>query len=131
MRTIYLLNGEAISLDVQRTIDGVFYPNLKDAWQSVGVTQHEVEDYPDPELFTWTENLDGTLNIVAIPEETLTQTKLLRASQEAQRYLNDTDYMFAVDRYAKLLAEEPDREKELVLNRESAREVIRTFKGKP
>lgn len=128
MRIIYRLNGEAISLDVQRTIDGITYPNLKGVWESIGVTKHEVEDYPDSETHTWTENLDGTLNIFPIDDNTLLEKELLRSSQTAQRYLNDTDYLFAVDRHAKLSVEEPVRANELVLKREEAREIIRKYK---
>lgn len=120
MRTIYRLNGEAISLDVQRTIDGVTYPNLKDVWQSVGVTQHEVEDYPDAETHTWTENADGTLNITEIPAEQIAQRDQERLNQTSLRTLNETDWY--VVRFAETGTPIPD---EIKAKRQAARDAIK------
>lgn len=119
MRTIYRLNGEAIALDVQRTIDGVTYPNLKDVWQSVGVTQHEVDDYPDPEFFTWLEYLDGTLSIVAIPAEQIAQRDQERLNQTSLRTLSETDWY--VVRFAETGTPIPD---DIKAQRQAARDSV-------
>ena len=78
MRTIYRLNGKKIELNAQHTIDGVTYPNIRDNWASLGVEEVQVEDYPDQQLYTWTENLDGTLNITQ-----KTQAELLEQAKKA------------------------------------------------
>lgn len=67
MRTIYRFGGKRISLDHAQEINGVRYPDLKAVWQSLGITEHQVDDYPDPRFYSWTENLDGTLNVVPKP----------------------------------------------------------------
>ena len=59
----------------------------------------------------------------------LAEREAMRSSQTAQRFLNETDYLFAVDRHARLLSEEPTREAELVAKREEAREAIRKYKS--
>lgn len=79
MRTIYRLNGNAIALDASQTIDGITYPHLRDVWQSLGVTQHQVEDYPNTETHTWTENADGTLNVSPLPAEAIAERNLAKA----------------------------------------------------
>lgn len=79
MRTIYRLNGNSIALDAPQTINGVTYPNLRGVWQEVGVTQHQVEDYPNPDTHTWTENADGTLNVSPLPVEVITERNLAKA----------------------------------------------------
>lgn len=79
MRTIYRLNGNAITLDAPQTINGVTYPNLRGVWQDVGVTQHQVEDYPNPETHSWTENADGTLNAAPLPAEVVAERNLAKA----------------------------------------------------
>lgn len=64
MRKIYRLNGVRIELNAKHTINDVTYDPLSAwDWASLGVVEAMVEDYPDPYYFTWTENLDGTLNI--------------------------------------------------------------------
>lgn len=67
MRTIHRLDGKRISLDHAQEIAGVRYPNLNHVWQSLGITEHQVADYPDPRFYLWTENADGTLNVTAKP----------------------------------------------------------------
>lgn len=79
MRTIYRLNGNSIALDAPQTINGVTYPNLRGVWQEVGVTQHQVEDYPNPETHSWTENADGTLNVSPLPVEVIAERNLAKA----------------------------------------------------
>lgn len=53
-----------------------------------------------------------------------------KAKQDAQKHLNDTDYLFSIDRHAELLATEPVRETELRQSRAAARETIRAWKAK-
>lgn len=71
MRTIYRLNGQQIDINRPREINGVRYPHLRSVWQDVGVEQANVEDYPDPNIYTWQENADGTLIVTPIPQEEL------------------------------------------------------------
>lgn len=68
MRTITRRNGQRLDLNVWNRIDGTFYPP---GWLQVGdrgIESAEVEDFPDPAFYTWTENADGSLNITAIPQ---------------------------------------------------------------
>lgn len=53
-----------------------------------------------------------------------------KARDAAQRFLNETDYLFSKDRHDRLLQEEPEREAQLRIDREAARQTIRTYKGK-
>ena len=59
--------------------------------------------------------------------EQLLDSKNLEA---AKRHLLDTDYLFTMDRYAKLQLEEVERAADLANSRELAREVIRAYKVK-
>lgn len=57
------------------------------------------------------------------------RAKASRAKDVAQKYLDDTQYLFGMDRYKRLLRDEPEREAELDTKREEAREVIRAYKA--
>lgn len=71
---MYLLNNRKINIDTQQTINGVTYPNLRDPAIRAQLGVVEVPDpvYPDPDLYYWTENENGSLNITAkSPEQVL------------------------------------------------------------
>lgn len=129
-KIMYVLNGKKINIDAPFTIDGVTYPNIRDPLTRASLGVVEIEDpiYPDPELFFWTENEDGSLTITEKPEEMVARAKLGKAAVEAQRYLDSTDYLFSVDRYNKLVANEPERAADVAAKREEARECIRLNK---
>lgn len=63
-------------------------------------------------------------------QEQIDQQNSTKAAAQAQEFLNKTDYLFSIDRHAKLLQEEPEREAQLVLDREAARQIIRNHKLK-
>jgi hypothetical protein len=88
------------------------------------------EDYSD-ETYYRTESDDAPYVIYTkkSPEqlEQLLDSKNLEA---AKRHLLDTDYLFNVDRHAKLLLDEPQRAADLANSRELAREVVRAYKVK-
>ena len=128
---MFILNNRKISIDAPVTHNGVTYPNLRDPLTRafIGVVEKPDPVYPDPELFYWTENEDGSLTVTPKSDEQIAQQNLSKAAQEAQRYLVDTDYLFAVDRHAKLLADEPERAVMLEIKREEAREAVRLFKA--
>jgi len=50
--------------------------------------------------------------------------------EAAKKHLADTDYLFNVDRNAKLVLEEAERATALTVSREAARETIRQYKVK-
>ncbi len=84
MRKIYQLDGRRIDLNSPATVGDVTYPHLRDNWQELGVVLTEVEDYPDPLWYTWSENLDGTLNV---KPKSLAECKEFRYKQiAAERY---------------------------------------------
>jgi hypothetical protein len=128
---MFILNNRKVSIDAPVTHNGVTYPNLRDPLTrtAIGVVEKPDPVYPDPDLFYWTENADGSLAITPKSDEQIAQQKLSKAAQDAQRYLNDTDYLFAVDRHARLQDEEPARAVELLIKREEAREAVRLFKA--
>lgn len=119
MRTIYRLNGKKIELNAQHTIDGVTYPNLRDNWQSLGVEEVQVEDYPEPQLYTWTENADGTLNVTAIPQEEIDRRNQININNASLAYLAETDWY--VTRHAENGTSIPI---DVVTKRQAARDAI-------
>jgi hypothetical protein len=62
---LYLLNGKRINIDAPVTLNDVQYPNLRDpAWRvQLGVIEVPDPVYPNPDLYFWTENEDGTLTV--------------------------------------------------------------------
>ena len=64
------------------------------------------------------------------PQEEIDHIYDDRARMEAQKYLDETQYLFGMDRYTELKAEEPERERDLWGKRAEARDVIRAYKAK-
>lgn len=62
---MFLLNGKRINIDAQIQINGVTYSNLRNPALRAQLGIVEVPDpvYPDPDLFYWTENENGTLTV--------------------------------------------------------------------
>lgn len=71
MRTIYRLEGKMIDINAPCIIGDVSYPHLRDVWESIGVVQAQVDDYPDTALFNVTEDEAGELTIEPKTEEQL------------------------------------------------------------
>jgi len=128
---MFLFNNKRINIDSPVTHNGVTYPNLRDpvTRSELGVIEKPDPVHPDPKLFFWTENEDGSLNITEKSKEIIEQQELGDNANKAQIYLQDTDYLFAVDRHSRLLTEEPERAAEITIKREEAREAIRLFKA--
>ena len=121
---MYLLNNKKVNIDSPIVFKGVTYPSLRDASIRELLKVVEVEDpvYPDPKLYFWTENEDGSLNIAAKPAEIVEKQRISDEAQASQYYLDSTDYLFTVDKFATLTEE---RKQELITKREEARVAIR------
>ncbi len=90
------------------------------------------EDYSD-ETYYRTETGDRMPPYVVYTKKSAEQLERLQDSknlQAAKNHLSETDYLFNVDRHAKLLVDEPQRAADLANSRELAREVIRQYKVK-
>jgi len=88
---MFLLNGKKISIDSQVTVDGTTWPNLRDPYirMALGVIEVPDPEYPDPELYYWTENEDGSLVITPKPEEQIIQAanaKLLNQIETLEKH---------------------------------------------
>ena len=81
---MFILNNRKVSIDTPVTHNGVTYPNLRDpvTRDKLGVTEVPDPVYPDPDLFYWTENEDGTLAITPKSEEQVAQIMLAKAKQK-------------------------------------------------
>lgn len=82
---MFLLNGKKINIDAPYTApDGRGIANFRDPAERAKYGVIEVPDpiYPDPDLFDWTENLDGSLNVTPKSEERVSHIKMMRAKQE-------------------------------------------------
>jgi hypothetical protein len=82
MRTLYRRNGQRISLDAWNFIDDTNYPPGSLKVGDHDIVEAQVEDYPDSEKFTWTENLDGTLNVTPIPQDQIDAIQNERIQQQ-------------------------------------------------
>ena len=91
---MFLLNGKRINIDAQRTVGDVTYPNLRDPSlrAALGVTEVPDPVYPNPELFYWTENEDGTLVITPKSAEQIKEQDRQKNNAKALEYLASTDW---------------------------------------
>ena len=124
MRTIYRRNGKRISLDAWNVINDVNYPPNSLHVGEYDIKAVEVEDYPDPTLFTFTENDDGTLNVVQIPDDVLARNKQAKINIESEAYLLSTDWY--VSRFAETGKAIPD---DIKAARQAARDAIVNITG--
>lgn len=88
------------------------------------------EDYSDVLYFRNEQEDAPYVTYTRKPQEMIDQTIETRQRDEAQRYLDDTDYLFSTDRHMELITQEPAREELLRGKRKEAREVIRAYKVK-
>ena len=95
-----------------------------------------VTEIPDPargnDEIEYTQEINEAPYVVITPKsaEQLEQQQDGKDRQAAIKHLQDTDYLFSIDRHAVLLADEPTREADLKVSREAAREVLRAYKVK-
>jgi hypothetical protein len=95
-----------------------------------------VIEIPDPargnDEIEYTQELNEPPYIIITPKsaEQLERQLDYKNRIASQKHLDDTDYLFSIDRHASLLATEPAREVELKASREAAREVLRAYKVK-
>ena len=118
-------------------IDGVRYPNT--VWDDPTFRAAQgVTEIPDPQLpegvsdethYIHTLNEAPWFDVTPKSDEQIATQNLSKAATAAQMYLDSTDYLFSVDRNAKLLADEPDRAAELITKREEARVTVRLWKS--
>lgn len=123
---MYLYNGKKVAFDALIEVNGVHYSvaNAADR-QAIGVQEVPDPVWPTPaENYYVTENEDGSLNIVEKSAEQLAQQALSAEATAARIYLQDTDYLFTVDKYATLTDE---RKADLQVKRDAARQKIRDY----
>ena len=95
-----------------------------------------VTEIPDPvrgnDEIEYTQEINEAPYVVITPKsaEQLEQQQDAKDRQAAIKHLQDTDYLFSIDRHVVLLADEPTREADLKASREAAREVLRAYKVK-
>ena len=88
---MYLLNGKKINIDAPYTDeDGRGIVNFRDPVerQRYGVVEVADPVYPDSDLFFWTENEDGSLNVTPKTQEQVLQVKLLKYEQALDAHLD-------------------------------------------
>lgn len=118
---MYVRNGKRISQDAVITVDDTPYTHAtwgKDL-ASFGVSEVPDPVYPDPELFYWTENEDGTLAIAPKAEEQIAQARQTKLNQASMAHLASTDWY--VTRFAETGVPIPD---EVKASRQAARDAI-------
>jgi hypothetical protein len=105
---MFLLNNRKINIDAQLTVNDTTYPNLRDPAlrEALGVTEVPDPVYPDPELFYWTENEDGTLTVTPKSDEQIAQQNQSKLNTASLAYLADTDWY--VTRFAETGVAIPD-----------------------
>lgn len=87
---MYLLNGKKIKMHLAFTgPDGTFYPpywfNDAEKRNLAGVIEVPDPVYPDPELYTFVENEDGSLTITERTPEDIAAIKASKIPQEVSR----------------------------------------------
>ena len=93
-------------------------------------------EIPDPvrgnDEVEYTQELNEPPYIIITPKsaEQLERQQDDKDATSAKQHLQDTDYLFSLDRNATLVATEPERAAALVASREAAREVLRAHKAK-
>ena len=88
------------------------------------------EDYTDETYYRTEQDYSPYIIFTKKSPEQLEQLLDSKNLEAAKRHLLDTDYLFNVDRHAKLQLEEVERAADLANSRELAREVIRAYKVK-
>lgn len=87
---MYLLNN--LKIDINRPFtgpDGTKYPHLRpqEYRDKLGVVEVPDPVYPDPKKFIYTENPDGTLNVVERPLAEVQAAKLAHIRMQAQEMI--------------------------------------------
>lgn len=92
MRTIYRKDGLMITGWV--TVGEINYPDPKSAFDAgaQGITQAEVDDYPDLNLFDVAEDLAGNLTITPKSPAVIAARVQLETNQKSLAYLLSTDW---------------------------------------
>lgn len=88
------------------------------------------DDFNEDDSIWHDDDFEPYFAIVPRDPEQVARTLATRQRDEAQRYLDSTDYLFITDRHMELITLEPEREEELAGKRKEAREVIRAYKAK-
>lgn len=88
---MFLLNGKKINIGAMIEFEDARYPNLYKEADRIKVGVVEVPDpvYPDPDLYYWTENLDGSLNITDKSPEQIAQIKMAKAKSVRTQEVNE------------------------------------------
>ncbi len=97
MRKIHRFEGKRIDINNPITIGEITYPNIKDIWREVGVEEIEVEDYPNLLEFTFSENIDGSLNITPLPAEKVFENKAKLYEKALDAYLDKVARSYRYD----------------------------------
>jgi hypothetical protein len=85
------------------------------------------EDYSDDTYYVTSQDTEPYMVWTRKSDEQIAQVQDSRAKEAAVRHLNETDYLFTVDKYAQLTDE---RKADLTASREAARQIIRDYEAK-
>jgi hypothetical protein len=114
------------------------YAHYKDeqGTQHTKVPPELYEEIPDPargnDEIEYTQEINEAPYVIITPksQEQLERQQDDKDATSAKQHLQDTDYLFLADRHDKLKGDEAQRELDLVVSREAAREVLRAHKAK-
>lgn len=124
---MFLYNSKRVAFDAKIEVDGVYYSvaNPSDR-EAIGVIEVSDPVRPTPESDYYIQEIEEApyLSVVKKSDEQLAQQALSAEAQAARIYLDDTDYLFTVDKFATL---EESRKNELILKRDAARQKIRDY----
>lgn len=125
---MYLYNGLEVAFDALIEVEGVFYSMSNEAdRKAIGIIEADDPVWPEPAYaYNVTKKPDGSLNIEKKSDEEIAKHLLNIESHEAQVYLDSTDYLFTVDKFATLTEE---RRTELTGLRDAARQKVRDYKA--
>ena len=92
---MFQYQGKKINIDQQLTVGDTTYPSLRDpaVREMLGITEVPDPIYPDPDLFYWSQNEDGTLNITPKSDEQIAQQTQSKLNQTSLAYLAETDWI--------------------------------------
>ena len=135
---MFIKDGTRFNINQVLLLDGVTYGYGQLLQFPHVMAVLNIVEIPDPvrpagfneDESIWNETAEAPyFAITARDPEQVARTKATKRRDVAQKYLDDTDYLFTTDRHMELITLEPGREGELVVKRTEAREAIRAHKA--
>ena len=129
---MFIRNELRFNPHAEQVIDGILYPasSFRDpeVLARLGITEipdpQPPEDYSDKFYYRTEQDTAPYVIYTKKSDEQIAQITDTENRDTAQRHLDDTDYLFTVDKYAQL---SDQRKADLTASREAARVVIRDY----